>query len=66
MSLKTTITVHFKDGRVKSYDATRENIKYIKKHILPDPNYQGSTLTTSDGNVSWYDKLEQGWYDLSD
>jgi hypothetical protein len=65
MGLKTTITVHFKSGKVKTYDATRSNIQYIKKNILPDPDYQGSTLTTSDGNVSWYDKLEKGWYDLS-
>ena len=65
MGLKTTITVHFKSGKVKSYDATRSNIQYIKKNILPNPDYQGSTLTTSDGNVSWYDKLDNGWYNLS-
>ena len=65
MGLKTTITVHFKSGKVKTYDATRSNIQYIKKNILPDPDYQGSTLTTSDGNVSWYDKLDNGWYNLS-
>jgi len=65
MGLKTTITVHFKSGKVKTYDATLSNIRYIKKNILPDPDYQGSTLTTSDGNVSWYDKLDNGWYNLS-
>ena len=65
MGLKLTITCFFKDGKTKSFDyKTKKDLDYIKKNILTDPNYLSSTLTTTDGSISWYDKLDEGWWAL--